>query len=125
MSVPPTLETTLPPVPASARTARQAVCSALEGWPASVVDTAELLAGELVGNAVRHAGSPLTLRVRVGDDTVQLEVTDAERALPRRFDPAPDDLSGRGLALVDALATDWGAEPGPGRGKTVWCVIQP
>jgi serine/threonine-protein kinase RsbW len=37
--------------------------------------------------------------------------------------PEPSDLSGRGMALVQALADDWGVEVGPD-GKTVWFSLE-
>ena len=115
---------TLPPTPSSARRARHAVAEALHDRPAGVTDTAQLLATELVTNAVRHAGSPLTLRLECDEGAVLLAVSDESDALPRPHDPQPGELFGRGLVLVEALAADWGTEPGPVGGKTVWCVVE-
>lgn len=43
---------------------------------------------------------------------------------PRTTDPAdPTEESGRGLILVEALATRWGSAPWPPSGKTVWTDI--
>jgi hypothetical protein len=49
-------------------------------------------------------------------------VTDANSVLPTPRVAAPDDESGRGLALVAALAEEWGSEARTGNaiGKTTW-----
>ncbi|MFF9122921.1 ATP-binding protein [Streptomyces sp. NPDC014889] len=45
----------------------------------------------------------------------------ANGTLPTAREASPEDESGRGLALVETLANDWGAEPRQGGiGKTVW-----
>jgi anti-sigma regulatory factor (Ser/Thr protein kinase) len=119
----PARELTLPPAPSSARTARRAVAEVVRERDPQVADTAELLASELVANAVQHAASPLHFRVEVDADRVRLAVRDREPTLPQRRDPSPDDLFGRGLLLVEDLASDWGAEPVPDDGKVVWCVV--
>ncbi|WNM35462.1 ATP-binding protein [Streptomyces sp. Li-HN-5-11] len=55
---------------------------------------------------------------------LRVSVTDANDALPTLCEASPEDESGRGLALVAALADDWGAEPRPGGiGKTVWFEV--
>lgn len=119
------VETPLPPLPASAQTARQTVSQALSGWPEDSVSTAELLATELVTNAVRHAGPPLALRVLREPGLARLEVDDASGVTPQVLDEPGDELAlcGRGLMLVAALAEAWGVETSPGDGKTVWCVV--
>ena len=52
-----------------------------------------------------------------------VEVTDWNGTLPHRRQAAPHDESGRGLALVDALALRWGSRPVQGGGKVVWCAL--
>ena len=115
---------TLPPTPSSARRARHAVAEALHDRPAALTDVAQLLATELVTNAVRHAASPVTLTLECDQGAVLLAVSDESPALPRLHDPQPDDLFGRGLLLVEQLAADWGTAPDPDSGKTVWCVVE-
>jgi hypothetical protein len=60
----------------------------------------------------------------VDDDRVRLEVSDGGGpSVPVRHDAGPEDVRGRGLAIVAALARDWGVEPGrngSGRVSTVW-----
>jgi serine/threonine-protein kinase RsbW len=92
-----------------------------------VVDEAESVVAELVGNAVRHA-TPLadgTVRVhwQTRDGVVELEVTDGggtTQPTPRR--PSRYAVSGRGLRIVRSLAHEWGViRSAPGH--TVWASI--
>ncbi|MEU0651357.1 ATP-binding protein [Streptomyces albogriseolus] len=89
----------------------------------------QLCASELVTNVVRHLGEGVPVTVRVWCDDggrTRLEVSDPDpRALPvLRASVGADEESGRGLALLDALAARWGVAHGPGRGKTVWCELE-
>ncbi|MFE4518880.1 ATP-binding protein [Kitasatospora sp. NPDC056783] len=92
-------------------------------------EVGELLATELVANAVLHSGVPGRLIwVSFGVDATRLriEVHDASERLPTPQRPDPTVGCGRGLLLVDALATKWGHLPGPGGvGKVVWCECAP
>ncbi|MCX5050290.1 MULTISPECIES: ATP-binding protein [unclassified Streptomyces] len=96
-----------------------------------LVDTAELLATELVSNAVRHTKGPAALRVRWSAGVLRIGAWDAS---PEPPEPpgALDQLvgldleEGRGLALVRACADVWGWQPlarGGNRGKYVWCDL--
>ncbi|MGW3495150.1 ATP-binding protein [Streptomyces sp. NPDC001020] len=98
-----------------------------ESWGLSleVTDTTELLLSELMTNAYRHAkvpaGREIWARCVVTENRVRVTVTDASDILPTPGTASPDDDSGRGLALVVALADDWGAERREcGIGKEVW-----
>ncbi|MFG2632949.1 ATP-binding protein [Streptomyces sp. NPDC048362] len=96
-----------------------------------LVDTAELLATELVSNAVRHTKGPAALRVRrTPEGVVWIGAWDTDPAPPPP--PRPVDLvpgleeDGRGLALVRACADYWGWQPSArfgDRGKYVWCEL--
>jgi anti-sigma regulatory factor (Ser/Thr protein kinase) len=108
-----------PDAPAAIRAFLRAVLSSAPRDATSVV---ELLASELVSNVVRHVGSPMTVRVGRGDATVRVEVDDEGEDPPVLRHPAPDALGGRGLLLVDTLASEWGWNPHE-HGKTVWFVV--
>ncbi|MFJ8003379.1 ATP-binding protein [Streptomyces fagopyri] len=95
-----------------------------------LVDVAELLATELVSNAVRHTKGPAALRVRwAPPGTLRLGAWDADPEPPEP--PRPSDRSaereeGRGLALVQACSDLWGWQPLSrfgNRGKYVWCEL--
>ena len=60
-----------------------------------------------------------TLRLRRGAASVWVEVLDSDLRLPRIRTAAETDEGGRGLYLVDQLATRWGSRPTPD-GKAVW-----
>jgi anti-sigma regulatory factor (Ser/Thr protein kinase) len=87
-------------------------------------DVAFLLVAELTANAARHGrvpGRSARLALTLTPGTLRIEVTDARG--DRLPVPAPADAgdeSGRGLLLVASLADDWGWEPYPPGGKTVW-----
>ncbi|MEU0113027.1 ATP-binding protein [Streptomyces bobili] len=94
-----------------------------------LVDTAELLAAELVSNAVRHTTGPAALRVRWADGVLWIGAWDADPE-PPRFPGESADFGeregGRGLGLVRACSGLWGWEPSArfgNRGKYVWCEL--
>jgi len=84
-----------------------------------LVDVAVLLTSELVTNGVLHAGTTIECRCLAQPGGVRVEVHDASEAaaIPRDLDA--DAGTGRGLALIESLATDWGSEP-TATGKQVW-----
>lgn len=88
-----------------------------------VVDTVELLTSELVTNAVIHARSAPELLVRLGDRVVRIEVCDGDANLPNRRPADMYAASGRGIAVVEELATEWGVEHIPDDGKRVWFEV--
>lgn len=113
----------LPAVPQSAGQARRLVRTQLEAWGLdSVVEMAELLTSELVTNAVRYGSGPLGLRL-VCDETLLCEITDTAEPPPRLTAAGPDDVTGRGLLLVNQIATRWGTRRIAG-GKTVWFELE-
>ncbi|WP_217245414.1 ATP-binding protein [Streptomyces sp. AC602_WCS936] len=96
--------------------------------PPDVTDTAELLLSELMTNAYRHAkvpaGREIWARCVLTDNRLRITVTDASDTLPAPNEACLDDESGRGLALVTALADDWGAQRRAyGIGKEVWVEV--
>ncbi|WP_244177139.1 ATP-binding protein [Streptomyces albus] len=93
--------------------------------PDETVETAVLLLSELVTNAHRQArtspGREISIRCVAEGPALRVEVSDAGDEMPRLRQAAETDESGRGLALVSALADWWGAHRRPcGIGKTVW-----
>jgi len=63
-----------------------------------------------------------TLRLRRGASAVWVEVIDTDMRLPRIRSAAETDEGGRGLYLVDQLATRWGSRPTKD-GKAVWFEV--
>jgi ABC-type transporter Mla MlaB component len=90
----------------------------LPGRPSS----AQILASELVTNGVRHARTPLSFSMTLRDDTVRLSVQDWVSTPVERRSPSESDLQGRGLIVVEAIASGWGSVP-LGDGKVVWAEL--
>jgi CheY-like chemotaxis protein len=117
------LERDLPAEPRSAGQARQAVTSALiTEVPDEALDTLVLLTSELVTNVVAHARTTCHLGVELFPDVVRVSVSDADaRPLaPRDADDSAE--SGRGLALLEMLSSNWGVI-NRATGKTVWFEV--
>lgn len=125
------IEWRLPRHPRSVGRARVLLLQQAYSWqiPDEVTETAVLLLSELMTNAVRHArvppGREVAARCVVRHGTLRVEVSDANDDLPRLREASPGDESGRGLALVAALADAWDATPRAcGIGKTVWFELR-
>ncbi|HXB48906.1 MAG TPA: ATP-binding protein [Streptosporangiaceae bacterium] len=123
------LRAELPAEPRSARQARSAARQAMAAWGmADLSGDTELLASELVANAVEHAsGQSVGFVLRRLDDAegqaaVTCEVSDSSPGLPKARDAGPDAERGRGLAIVAALASASGVWSSPG-GKTSWFTL--
>ncbi|MFF3935530.1 SpoIIE family protein phosphatase [Streptomyces phaeofaciens] len=104
--------------------ARHMIRAAVRTWGAGHrTDEIELVADELITNALMHTegAAIVTLRVLTGGGRrLRVEVEDSSSALPRRREAGESGVSGRGLLLVDLLADVWGVEA-RGGGKCVWC----
>ena len=89
--------------------------------------TLELVISELVTNAVQHGGprqEHVTVSLLAIDELVMVEVIDTSHIhhLPELAAVDDDAEGGRGLALVEALAHQWGYYP-TATGKSVWAII--
>ncbi|RDG38666.1 ATP-binding protein [Streptomyces corynorhini] len=108
--------------------ARQHVESLLTEWKLdALIETAALITSEFTTNVVQHArgaGEFFELGVRRRDGVLVVEVSDSfQWRMPALCRPAAEDLGGRGLLLVDALADTWGVRPRD-PGKTVWAQLR-
>jgi anti-sigma regulatory factor (Ser/Thr protein kinase) len=113
----------LPATPVAARQARQVVAAQCLSWDREVVDTALLLTSELVTNAVIHGHSDVQLEVRTDGARLRVDVADDNSRLPRQKPADHDALDGRGLQIVELLATRWGVHEEL-LGKTVWFELE-
>ncbi|MFI6648265.1 SpoIIE family protein phosphatase [Streptomyces sp. NPDC050529] len=90
------------------------------------VDTAVLLATELLGNVLVHTDQDGALNAYVTGETgrrrLLVEVMDRGDELPHQRTPGELASSGRGLMLLDILADQWGVRPEP-EGKTAWFAL--
>jgi DNA-binding NarL/FixJ family response regulator len=105
--------------PSSARAARTLVRDSLGEMGDELLFAIELLVSELVTNAVLHAASAPRIEAHLGRGTVRVSVFDEDPTLPVHRTPDEDRPGGRGLHLLDRVASRWGAEPRAG-GKVVW-----
>jgi len=109
--------------PASASRGRRFVRDTATGWDLGVdadqLDVLELLASELITNSLVHARSELEVTADHDQRGVRVAVSDLDSRRPVLFPPDDRALGGRGLALVDMLADDWGVDDLPD-GKAVW-----
>lgn len=115
----------LPADPKSPSEARRFLAGVLHSWrmPELLDGDVALLASEVATNAVSHAASGFTLLVRFDGSHVRLEVEDDSPLLPERRSVPVDHPSGRGLFLVESLATRWGTTTTPSGGKRVWFEV--
>lgn len=104
---------------ATLRDARHLVEEALASCPSDFRDAAVLLVGEVVTNALVHGGGRYLLRVDATPERLRVEVSDTSAGDPRVLHMTGDLEHGRGMAIVDALATKWGTDH-RGTHKVVW-----
>ena len=102
---------------------RAIVASALDSATGPIVDIAVLLTDEVATNALLHGGGEYTVALDLDDVRIRVEVTDTCPDPPIVYEPSIDREFGRGMAIVNALATAWGTERA-GAGKTVWFELQ-
>lgn len=86
------------------------------------LEDARLLTSELVTNAVVHGQGPVGLTALLDEDRLMIEVVDQgdgfERAVRER---SVDAVGGKGLIIVDALASRWGIHAGSSH---VWFELE-
>lgn len=105
------------------RYARRAVAEACKGMARDVVEIAQLLTSELVTNALQHGAGAITIEVSRSPNLLRVSVDDESDGHPRRTTAAVDEIRGRGLMLVEALASRWGVLARDG-GKRVWFELR-
>jgi anti-sigma regulatory factor (Ser/Thr protein kinase) len=118
--------------PSAAKVARGYIRTILNGWCMShLADDAEIVLSELVANAINASGAPspampwlLKVRVCLFTDGMRfrVEVWDQAPGIPAVRPTGSDAESGRGLEMVEAIATDWGWFPAF-TGKCVWAEM--
>lgn len=103
------------------RDARQFVYDSIAEWGFAPPDDAGLLTTEVVSNAIIHVGGPVGLR-RDGRRAL-VEVHDDSCEPPQRRLPEPGRAGGRGMHIIEALASDWGVTETHDDGKVVWFKV--
>lgn len=114
---------------ASAGTVRRNLAYDLRrvGVDPGVASDSSVLASELVANAVRHArplpSGHLQVEWEVTSEGVTVSVTDGgSDTVPEIREAGLQDTTGRGLAIVAALADEWGVNASDST-TTVWARI--
>jgi anti-sigma regulatory factor (Ser/Thr protein kinase) len=109
---------------ASIVSARREVRAMVAGYGAAGADVAELLTDELLANAVLHGGGRFVLRAELDEDLLRVAVSDEKPGAPLTVLPAGHALeTGRGLTIVDAMASRWGVDRSR-REKRVWFELE-
>jgi anti-sigma regulatory factor (Ser/Thr protein kinase) len=112
----------------AARQARHAVrtlLGSLGSADADLMADTELVVSELVTNVVRHTDDGGIVRLRRTPAGVRVEVSDSDDRAPVFGGDADEATGGRGLRVVDHIASAWGVESGSSVGKTVWAELSP
>ena len=112
----------VPASPYGPGAARRVVQALLPVWGLEpLCDDAQLVVSELVSNAFRHAPDTDSFELELvrRHDGVRIALADGSSVRPLIAELTDDQPSGRGMAIVEALATAWGAEDHHG-GKRVW-----
>jgi hypothetical protein len=103
--------------------ARRWTVGTLRGWGLDATAwTAAQVVSELVTNCTLHARSDFALRLVLDGDGVRVEATDGVPGGLHARQYSRTATTGRGLRIVETLATSWGVVPS-GEGKTVWAVL--
>ncbi|MFG2312056.1 ATP-binding protein [Streptomyces sp. NPDC048566] len=106
--------------------ARRTVVDKVSAWGVplddATADAIRLVASELITNAVVHGGGPVTVALYHRPGRLVIDVLDDNPSAPQASCIQADAESGRGLALVELLASRCAWEP-VGRGKRVWAEI--
>ena len=107
----------------SAREARQFVASVLRDEGIQAPSEVALMTSELASNAILHAATSFTVTVEAEPGHIVVDVEDGNQSEPTVRDQPVGATNGRGLFLVDALATSWGIAQRE-RGKSVWFELR-
>ena len=111
----------------AARSARKAIAAALREFASTeqILGSAELVVGELLSNAARHAGGHVCLELGLEGGHAQISVHDTSAEFALDFNRLPDTFSesGRGLFIISELARKVSVTPREGIGKRVTVTL--
>jgi two-component sensor histidine kinase len=87
-------------------------------------DSVVLALTEMVSNSVRHGAGSVDVELSADDGSLLLQVSDCSDDLPRQLRGDHSWSGGRGMIVVDALASRWGVQYRAEVGKIVWCEFR-
>lgn len=108
------------------RTARRSVQDVMRDAPIEALRDSLLLTSELVSNAIHHTSGECCVATHYWphERRVRVDVSDESRHIPDLPGRARDDAeSGRGIRLLDDIASAWGCTATPS-GKCVWFELR-
>jgi anti-sigma regulatory factor (Ser/Thr protein kinase) len=115
----------LPGDPGSVPLARSLLTQLLGQWEMEdFVDLASLLITELVANAISHVPGTCAVELTRRGDALRISVVDSGPGVPDLRSPGISASGGRGLHIVNALATAWGIEYLDDGAKAVWAELK-
>jgi anti-sigma regulatory factor (Ser/Thr protein kinase) len=112
----------VPGKPSAIAMARQIVAAVLHSWDLpEIVDDAQLVASELLANAIEHApgANSYELELVRRPDGIRIYLADGSSIRPVISELAHDRPRGRGIRIIEALSDGWGSDQHHG-GKRVW-----
>lgn len=109
--------------PAEVERGRKHVADACRDYDGDLACTAMLLASELITNALEHGSGVITVLVSLTPSQVRVDVADESPLHPTSRAADPDDENGRGLLIVEHLASAWGMQLLEHGGKSVWFTL--
>lgn len=121
-----TVSRRLTPEPASAGIARRFASDVATEWGAGdSIDQLNICVSEIVTNALIHTAADIDLTIHLSPSNIRVEVKDASDRAPALKDNSDDpaETTGRGLFIVDTIASDWGVEF-VDSGKVVWFELE-
>ncbi|NSC24832.1 ATP-binding protein [Streptomyces albus subsp. chlorinus] len=119
----------LPAHASSVARARARLRAHLHHWglPEDLGHTAQLVISEFVTNAVLHTDTTrIGCWIHLDSTRLRIEVTDegTQSCAPQPRSATADEVNGRGLQLVGALAERWGVSARGARcGRVVWAEL--
>ncbi len=111
--------------PTAVRAARKFALRELSSYSSDLLEVIELLVSELAGNCVRHTDSSFEVRIETSTRRIRISVADRDSGRPVLRALDPEAVAGRGLALVEMLASAWGVRASRSHtgGKSVWFAL--
>ncbi len=111
--------------PSETERVRREIAESCRGLGRDTAATAQLLATELFTNALHHGSGDITMMVTRTPGELRVDVADNGAEQPRVKTVTLNDVRGRGMMILEALAVRWGVDTHDGgRGKTVWFVLR-